>query len=137
MNTIAHSFPRLVAAAALLVCAQLMMVPAADAGPNEDARGLWLASAGSQPIVGTNWGRLALRDGVLTFSSPNTEWQLALSEITRVAIGESSNRLMVIEGAGRTYYVAILGQQMLVESPRQAVAMIQKAMTAPAVRRGR
>lgn len=135
MNRIARCFTRFAAVTALLVASQFLATPAHAAGPDDHARGVWLASSGSEPALATSCGRLALRDGRLSFDSADVEWQLAVSEIKRIAVSEQSDRLIVIEGADETHYVAILGPQMLVESPRRALTIIQKAMKAPAAPR--
>lgn len=136
MIAIARSFTRLAALAGLLVAAHTITAPALAASGGDTASGLWLAASATEPAVGNDWGRLALRDGVLAFNSKTAAWQLPVTEIKRASISEQSDRLMVIEGAsGETYYVAIIGAQMLTESPRKALQIIQKALRAPAGRR--
>jgi hypothetical protein len=101
---------------------------------------LWLAASGAEPGVGTNWGRLTLKDGILMFRSSSSEWQLAVSDIKRAAVSPQSDDLIVVESVdGETYYVTILGPNMLVESPRKALQVIRKAAGAavPGARRER
>lgn len=109
----------------------------ANASDDQPAR-LWMAAASEQPgIIGTDWGRLILKDGILSFQSAQTEWSIEVAGITRVEISkESKNQLEVEYGGGNTYYVAILKANLLVESPGKAVGLIREAMGS-AVLRGR
>jgi len=115
-----------------------MAAPVAAAEGDQPTTGMWMAASATDPGVSTKWGRLMLKDGVLAFRSANLAWTLAAGEIKRVAISEQSDRLLVLESAaGETYYVAILGQNLLVESPRKAMQIIQRVAQTPAARRER
>lgn len=118
--------------AAIVIVAAILGITAqhVTAADNEPGSGLWMAASGSEPsISGTNWGRLILRDGVLRFHASNGEWQLPVSDIKRVAISDASDRIFEVESyAGERYYVAILGPNMLVDSPRRALQVIQRAL---------
>lgn len=118
--------------AAIVVVAAILGITAqpVTAADNEPGSGLWMAASGSEPsISGTNWGRLILKDGVLRFHALNGEWKLAVSEIRRVAISDGSDQIFEVESySGERYYVAILSPNMLVDSPRRAMQVIQRAL---------
>jgi len=134
MITIARSFTRVVATAALLATALVTAETAVAARGDEAPRGIWLAGSGNQAAVGTELGHLTLRDGVLAFKSSTTEWQLAASEIKRASI-EKSDRLLVEGVTGETYYLTILDARLTASSPREALKIIQRALRAPTARR--
>ncbi len=134
MITIARSFTRGVAAASLLATALVTTATAVAAQGNDVPRGIWLAGSGSQTAVGTDWGHLTLRDGVLAFKSSTMEWQLAAADIKRASI-EKPDRLLVESVAGETYYLTILDARMTAGSPREALKIIERALRAPAARR--
>ena len=75
------------------------------------------------------WGRLVVADGLLTFFAPRTEWQTPLSEIRRVSRVKGSDSNFEIETvAGDRLQLAILGPQLVAESPKKAVKVIQRAV---------
>ncbi len=121
--------------AAAIAFAMILGVPAGSAAQGKAAFGTWLASAVDAP-AGT-WGRLTLKEGVLTFASTNMEWQKPLGDITRVAESRRADRALEIEAQnGEVLLVSILGPQMMTESPRRAIQIIERAVReAPAVRR--
>ena len=133
MTTTAQFFAR-IALASVFTMAMSVGVSAGD----EPTTSVWMAASSAEPGVSTNWGRLVLREGVLAFYSPGLEWGLAISDVKRVAIYEQSDRLLVVESvAGETYYVAILAQNLLVESPRKAMQIIQRVARTSAAQRER
>lgn len=87
-----------------------------------------MASAPDAP-AGDRWGRLTVKDGVLTFASAKLQWQVLLSDITRVAESESGDRILQIESRnGEVLSVAILGPQLMIDSPRKAIQAIERAV---------
>jgi hypothetical protein len=116
---------------AIVILAAILGIGAqrVSAADTEPGTGLWMAASGPEPsISGTNWGRLILKDGVLTFHASNNEWQLAVSDIKHVAISDVSDQIFEVESySGERYYVAILGPNLLVDSPRRALQVIQRA----------
>jgi hypothetical protein len=134
MITIAHSFTRVVIGAALLATALLTMPGPAAAQGDESPRGVWMAGSGPQASGGANWGRLMLRNGVLTFHAATTEWQLAVADIKRAAIGPS-DQLVLESVTGEAYSLTILDARMMADSPRDALKIIQRALRVPAARR--
>ena len=133
MTTTAQFFSRMAMASVFTMA----MSVGVSAG-NEPTTSMWMAASSAEPGVSTNWGRLVLKEGVLAFHSRNLEWALEISDISRVSIYEQSDRLLVVESvAGETYYVAILAQNLLVESPREAMQVIQRVARTPAARRER
>ena len=133
MTTTAQFFSR-IALASVFTVAMSVGVSAGD----EPTTSMWMAASSAEPGVSTNWGRLVLKEGVLAFHSRNLEWALAISDISRVALYEQSDRLLVVESfVGETYYVAILAPNLLVESPREAMQIIQRVARTSAGRRER
>jgi len=131
MTRFAQMFTR-IAVAMLIVAA-----PQVAAAQTADSPSLtWLAASSPEPTISTAWGRLTMKQGVLAFRSSDSEWDVPVSEIRRAAISESSDRLMIIERAdGSVFYVAIFGTGMIVESPKKAVDMIQRAQRGTVSRR--
>jgi hypothetical protein len=136
MNRIAHMFT--VAAVAFGIAASAPVRSHAAAAERGDAPMLvWMAASNRQPLVGHNWGRLTMKDGVLTFHGADDEaWQMAIADIRRVAVSAESDKLLVIETVrDERFFVAIAGIKMVVSSPRKALDAIQSARRAPAGRR--
>lgn len=134
MTTTAQFFSRI----ALASVFTMAMSVGVSAGDDEPTTSVWMAASSAEPGVSTNWGRLVLREGMLAFHSRSLEWALEIGDIRRVAIYEQSDRLLVVESvAGETYYVAILAQNLLVESPRKAMQIIQRVALTSAARRER
>lgn len=130
----ARLFTRLAVLVALFAAVPATVSAAGD----ELTAGVWMAASGADANVRTNLGRLMLRDGVLSFQSTSVEWTLAVSDIKRLAISEQSDRLFVLEShSGETYFVAILGHNLLMDSPRRAMQAIQRVLRAESGRRER
>jgi hypothetical protein len=92
-------------------------------------QGVWLASASPAQAQETAWGRMTLKNGMLEFSAPNLTWQSPLTDITRIVERKGANRQFTIETAsGDAIHVAILGLQMMPESPRKAMQAILRAV---------
>jgi hypothetical protein len=122
--------------ATAIAFAMILGLPAGVAAQGNTAFA-WAVSAVDAPAGSSKWGSLTLRDGVLTVAMTNKEWQTPLAEIKRVAESRRGDRTMEIETLnGEVLVVSILGQQMLTESPRKAIQIIERAVrTAPASRR--
>jgi hypothetical protein len=75
------------------------------------------------------WGRLTLKDSMLVFSAPNLSWQLPVSEIKRVSELKGIRREFAVETVtGGVMHFSILGQQMLPQSPRKVIQVIERAV---------
>ena len=115
---------------ALLLAAAPSVAQAADGG--DRAVGVWLATSDPQASAGGgSWGRLVLQDGTLTFRSMNglKGWAVDLTDARRIEISKTSAKALEIESlSGETFYVAILNGQMLMDSPRKALQVINRAM---------
>lgn len=122
-----------------MVLTALFALPVASAAASDDdpAQGIWLVSTSSPASNEVTWGRLVVRDGMLTFFAPRGEWRTPLAEIKRVSLAKGSNRNFEIETvSGDVLRVSILGPQLLVESPKKAMQLIQRAVReAPPVQR--
>ena len=131
-------FAQLFTRFALLTALFAAMPVTVSAAGDEPTNGVWMAASGADADVRTNVGRLILKDSVLSFRSTSVEWSIVASDIKRIAISEQSARLFVLEThAGETFFVAILGQNLLVDSPRRAMQVIQRAVRAESGRRER
>jgi hypothetical protein len=122
--------------APVLAAAMLVALPAVTAAQGK-AQHTWLAAATQSPTADSTWGRLMVKDGVLSFASERAQWQKPLSEIKRIAETKGGKRMFeIVATNGDVLYVSILGQQMITESPRRAMDMIERAMRdAPATPR--
>lgn len=119
----AHALRALLRIATLLgviVCAA-----PASAG-DTPATACWLAAASNGSNV--QWGRLVLKDGMLTFHTEKGDWSTPLHEIKRIVRVRHANQMFEIVPAwGATLRLSILGPQMLPESPEKAMQLIQRA----------
>ena len=122
-----------------MVLAALVALPAATAAAAHDdpAQGYWLVSTSGPASNEVFWGRLVVKDGMLTFFAPRGEWKTPLAEIKRVSVAKDSNRSFEIETvSGEVLRLAILGPQLLIESPKKAIQVIQRGVReAPPVQR--
>lgn len=114
-----------------MVLAAIFALPVAAAADakNDPAKGYWLVSVSGPSTTEVIWGRLVVKDGMLTFFAPRGEWKTPLSEIRRVSRARGSDRSFEIETTtGEVLQLAILGPQMLTESPKKAMQVIQRAV---------
>lgn len=114
-----------------LVLAALIALPGTTAAASTDgpAQGFWLASTSLPPTGDVAWGRLVVKDGMLTFFAARSDWQTPLAEIKRVALVKGSDRSFEIETvSGAVLRLSILGPRMLTESPKKAMQVIQRAV---------
>jgi hypothetical protein len=118
------------------VLVALLLGSAAVYAADNGGTGLWMAAAsGEASVSGQHWGRLILKDDRLAFVANDSEWSVHVSEIKRLEVSKVSDRLFEVETyGGDTYYIAILSPLLLVESPREAVQVIHRAMRPHAVR---
>jgi hypothetical protein len=131
MNRIACSFTTI----ALVMAASFSVPVTASAEPQERVL-LWMAASSSEPTIASEWGRLTIKNGVLAFAGTGVEWQVPIADIRRASISDESEKLIVIETVrDEKYYVAILGPNMLVETPRKALDDIKRAQRPSAGRR--
>ena len=115
--------------APVLAAAALLTLPAVTAAQGKVTQGTWLVAAAQSPSAESTWGRLTVKDGILTFASERAEWQTPLTEIKRIAERKGIRRMFEIQASnGEVLYVSILGPQMLTESPRKAIDLIERAM---------
>ncbi len=132
---------RLLQAALVVVAGVLAVVatPTLAAAEGDRVVAVWMASDLSSGIGGESWGRLVLRDGMVSFRSVDGRqgWDLLLADTNRVQQSKTHSKAVEIESVtGQVYVVSILDSQMLVDSPRRAMRMISGARQAvPAVTR--
>jgi hypothetical protein len=114
-----------------MVLAVLFALPVATtAAAHEDpAQGTWLVSTSGPTSNEVIWGRLVVRDGMLTFFAPRGEWKTPLSQVKRVSRAKDSDRSFEIETVnGEVLQLAILDPLMLTASPKKALQVIQRAI---------
>jgi hypothetical protein len=115
--------------APVLAAALFVALPAAAAAQGKAVQGTWLAAAAPSASAQSSWGRLTVKDGILTFASQRGEWRKPLADITRIAERKGADKMFEIEASnGDVLYVSILGQQMMTESPRKAMQLIERAV---------
>lgn len=104
--------------------------PSVSQAQDAEARGVWMATSASDAILsGRGFGRLAIDEGALVYSSPGFSWLLPLTEIKRVAGSRQvSDALEVESTSGQVYFVAILNGQLTSSAPGKAVQTIQRAV---------
>jgi len=103
-------------------------VASATASGDDSVKRYWLVSTSDPASHEVIWGRLVVKDGMLTFFGLRREWKTPLSAIKRVSRVKGSDRGFEIETVtGETLRLAILGPQMLPESPKKAMQVIQRA----------
>ena len=105
----------------MLVCA----VPAS--ADDKPASAYWMAAATNQSTV--QWGRLVLKDGMLTFHTAHGDWQTPLSDIKRIVrVKDAKQTFEIVTGSGATLHLSILGPQLLPEPPQKAMQIIRQAV---------
>lgn len=116
------------------VVVALLAVPAV-AQAQDAPRGLWMATSSNEAsLVGQDFGRLTIANGMLSFQSAKHEWRLALADVKRVSRSKQVSDALEVESVtGQVYYVGILDGQLTLTSPGKAAQFIQRAVqTAPA-----
>ncbi len=123
-------------AVAVMALAAVLSTPVTAAADEKPVQGLWLATTG-EAISANGWGRLVVRDGMLTFHGARGEFSTPLAVITRVSVVKgSANTFEILTVNGDRLQLSILTAQMLTESPKKAMQVIQRAVReAPAVQR--
>ena len=114
---------------ALLRIALLLAVvwPAPASADSKPAPSYWFAAARNSFTV--QWGRLALKDGMLTFHTERGEWTTPLYEIKRIVrVKDADDTFEIVTASGATLQLTILGAQLLPESPRKAMQTIERAV---------
>lgn len=126
MNTFAQLFTR-----GFLALAMAASMTLAAQAKGDAPLLVWMAASNSEPSISNEVGRLSMKAGVLSFQSTGQAWQVAVADIKRVAL--QSDTLMVIETMrDEKYYVAIMGPNMVLQTPRKALDVIQRAQRTPA-----
>ncbi len=98
-------------------------------------RGLWMATSSNEAsLAGSDFGRLAMANGMLTFQSAKYEWRLALGDVKRVSASKQVADALEVESVtGEVFYIGILNGQLSMTAPGKAAQAIQRAVrTAPA-----
>lgn len=120
-----RSHSLLLIAAALTAVIGLPRLASAD----EPVQGQWLAAIAEGHGAKAEWGRLILKDGSLSFLGARDDWHAPVSDITRITVARDTERTFKIETvSGDVVVLAILGPQMLKESPKKAIQLIQRAV---------
>ena len=89
---------------------------------------VWLAADAGHSTAGSAWGRLVVKDGMLTFHGSLADWTTPLSEIKRMSRAKGSDHRFEIETmSGDMLRISILDAHMLPVSPKKAMQLIQRA----------
>lgn len=105
----------------------LLLWPVAASADDKPTSAYWMAAASNSSTV--QWGRLVLKDGMLTFHTAQGDWQTPLSEIKRIVRVKDARRTFeIVTASGATLHLTILGAQMLPEPPQKAMQIIQRAV---------
>ena len=116
--------PRL---ATIAVTAVLGWAGTASADDKPTSR-VWLAADADHSTAGSAWGRLVIKDGMLTFHGPLADWRTPLSEVKRMSRVKGSDHRFEIETmSGDVLRISILGAHMLPVSPKNAIQLIERA----------
>jgi hypothetical protein len=97
----------------------------------EAPRAMWMAdwqrpeSDGKRTI-----GLLSIRDGKLSFVEQvgQTDWELDLAAVKRVAVVNSGRSLSITSTAGAEYVLSIMEVDLTQASPKKALGIIERAM---------
>jgi hypothetical protein len=113
-----------------LALAAFFALPGVASADEIQPQGQWLAAiTGDQVPSGYAWGRLVVKDGTLRFFDAKKGWQSPLAEITRIEAVKDADRVFEVETiTGEVVRFAILGPQMLRESPKRAIQLIERAV---------
>ena len=105
----------------------ILFWPVSATADDQPASAYWMAAATNSSTV--QWGRLVLKDGMLTFHTAHGDWQTPLSEIKRIArVKHSKQTFEIITATGATLHLSILGPQLLPEPPQKAIQIIRRAV---------
>ena len=104
-----------------MVLAALFALPVTAAAHDEPAQGLWLVSTSGPASSEVSWGRLVVKDGMLTFFGPRSEWKTPLADIKRVSVAKDRRRFEIETVTGDGLRLTIRGPQLLTESPKKAM----------------
>jgi hypothetical protein len=89
---------------------------------------VWLAADAGHSTAGPAWGRLVIKDGMLTFHGSLADWTTPLSDIARMSrVKGSDHRIEIETMSGDVLRISILGARMQPVSPKKAMQLIQRA----------
>ena len=104
----------------------VLAVPVALAAA-ESPRAMWMAEWLRSRAVERTIGVLKLRDGSLSFTevAGQAEWSIDIASVKRVSIKDGA--MKIESSTGETYVMVIMDANLLQESPKKVVAMIESA----------
>ena len=124
ITIMARSMRALLSIATLL---GLLLCPVSASADDTPTPACWMAAAVNSSTV--QWGRLVLKDGLVTFHTAQGDWQTPLSEIKRIVrVKHAKQTFEIVTASGATLHLTILGAQMLPEPPQKAMQIIQRAV---------
>lgn len=107
----------------------VLLVPSLVAAA-ESPRGMWMAEWLRPYSIERTVGVLTLRDGKLAFSEQagQDNWQVALTDIKRVATVNGGRAILVVTMAGERYVAAIMEANLTPRSSKSVLATVENAL---------
>jgi len=113
---------------ATLAVTAVLGCPGTASADDPPTQRVWLAADAGHSTAGPAWGRLVIKDGMLTFHGSLADWTTPLSEIARVSrVKGSDHRIEIETMSGDVLRISILDAAMLPVSPKKAMQLIQRA----------
>jgi hypothetical protein len=86
----------------------------------------WLRPQASERTLGV----LTLKDGKLSFAEQrgSHNWEIDLAAVKRVATANSGKALAISTAGGDEYVMAILQPNLIEQSPKKALATLERAL---------
>jgi hypothetical protein len=106
----------------------ILVCPVTASADEKPASAYWMASVSNSDTV--QWGRLVLKDGMLTFHTSLGEWKAPLYQIKRIVrVKDTKQTFEIVTSSGAALHLTILGPNMLPESPQKAMQVLQRAVS--------
>jgi hypothetical protein len=100
-----------------------------DARADDTPSQVWMAINADQSGGGSAaWGRLSVRNGMLTFHGTQADWKTPLAKIRRITPIKGSHVFAIETMSGDVLRLAILNQQLLAVSPKKTMQVLQRAV---------
>ena len=96
----------------------------------ESPRGMWMAEWLRPHAIERTFGVLRLRNHKLSFTEQvgQVDWQVDLSSVKRIATVNGGRSLLIVSMSGDEYVVSIRDANLSPDSPKRAMAAIERAI---------
>jgi hypothetical protein len=107
----------------------VLAVPALVAA-GEAPRATWMADWLRPNVAERTIGVLKIRDGKLSFIEQigQVDWELDLSNVKHMAVVNGGRALAITSVSGEEFVVSIMDSNLSQESPKKAIAIIERAV---------